>query len=658
MMPYSPDSLSRLAGAAAIALALVAVGPTAARADPDLDYAEELIARAVELRLHESPTWHALLHYEDRLLRPLRSLARSPGFFADPAGDHDPERELAATLLAFFDPASRADDGPAQCRFVARFHWLESQLHFDPARLPRAACESFSAWRERLPSKRLSLVFAEAFLDNPASMFGHTLLRLDDGEEDTRLLGYAIDFTGDIGDDGPIAYLAKGPIGIYPGYFALGPWYQKLERYTEWENRDIWNYALDLDEQEIDFFLMHLWELRGVAFPYWFFDDNCSYQLLKLLEVVRAESGLTTGFPAQVLPVDTVRAVARAGWVEKVSLRPSPASELQRTGNALPPDQRRLARRLASGEAEPADPELTALTREEQAHVLGVAYEALKYDFLAGRVAQDESRARSRRLLVARSRLGRLDESPDGANDPTPSTSSSRLRPDHGHPTSLVALGSGFRDGEAFVELRIRPALHDLLDPSEGHTPFNRVSVLDTRVRYEPERGRVRLEELVVLDVASMSPRDRFIRPIAWSFDTGLRTRLVADPSPGDDFDPEPVWRSHGGVGLAAAATAWATVYGLAEATLDVGTALSKDVSFGPGASVGLRIDSFGERFHTHLHAGITRFLAGDRTTWYRGGLEQRLSLSQSLALQAGLHANRIDGDEWLEARLSISLYF
>jgi hypothetical protein len=91
---------------------------------------------------------------------------------------------------------------------------------------------------------------------------------------------------------------------------------------------------------------------------------------------------------------------------------------------------------------------------------------------------------------------------------------------------------------------------------------------------------------------------------------------------------------------------------------LDVGTALDHDASFGPGAVAGVSVDAFERRFRTHLYAGVTRFLAGERTTWYRGGLEQTLRLSAPLALQVSLQANRIDGDEWLEARLALSLYF
>jgi hypothetical protein len=340
--------------------------------------------------------------------------------------------------------------------------------------------------------------------------------------------------------------------------------------------------------------------------------------------------------------------------VQAVKRRPSPASELRTESERLSRTHRRLARSLAKGEIEPDDPRVSELDPEQQAAVLTLAYSSLKYDFVSGRVAQDVSRGRSRQLLIARSRLGRVASPAAKAQggDPAPD------RPDRGHGTARISLAGGSRDGDGYIEVRIRPALHDFLDPSEGHGAGNRISVLDTRVRYLPKKNRVRLEELVVLDVASINPRDRFLRPIAWKVDTGLRTRLIADPSPGDDFDAKAVWRTNGGAGLAAAPTRNTLVYGLGEATLDVGTALEDDVSFGPGASVGLYLDSFSKLLRTHLSAGITRFLAGDRTTWYRAELEQSITLGAPVSLQLKLGANRIDGDEWYEAGFSLSFYF
>ena len=40
-------------------------------------------------------------------------------------------------------------------------------------------------WREGIGGAAVSLIFPEAFLNSPASMFGHTLLRIDATAEES-----------------------------------------------------------------------------------------------------------------------------------------------------------------------------------------------------------------------------------------------------------------------------------------------------------------------------------------------------------------------------------------------------------------------------------------------------------------------------------------
>jgi len=641
----------RVAGRILLAAALLA--SPAGASDTRLS---DLIERADALALHREPGWLALLHYESSLWRPgRRSHVDTPDFFLAERGARDARAELHATLHAFFDPSARVAEQHPQCAFIARRRWLAQRLDFAAAGLPLQDCEHYERWREGIGASSLSLIFPEGFMNNPASMFGHTLLRLDLTREPSArdVLAYALDFTGDTGGEGALAYLAKGILGFYPGYFGVNPYYQQLARYADWENRDIWEYRLAFGADELDFMLMHLWELRGVAFPYYFFDENCSYQLLKLMEVGRPELELSREFPLTVIPVDTVRSVVDVpNLVESVRYRPSPATRLRHELRALGRRERRLVREIAEGKRELEDEELSSLADPQRAAVLSAAYDWLRYSYLAGQVSEESSRGLSRQILIARSRLGPgSEEAPTSEEPPTPS-----LRPDQGHRSSLVSLGGGWDDDRGFLELRIRPAFHGLMDPQEGYPPHMQIGFLDTRVRYQPGYDRVRLQELVLVEAISLSPRGQVFEPIAWKLDTGLRTRRVAGS--GGGLREEPVWRSGLGVGLASDAWPHLLGYGLAELSLDVGPGLDDVASFGPGARVGLYTDLPGDRWRGHLFATVTRYALGDPTTFVRAVLQQRLRLGRQIALELEGSFNRIEEESWLQGSLSLGLYF
>src|SRR6266496_3739242 len=286
------------------------LAPAAAMAN---DYLNELIARSRALRLDERRQWHRLLHYSPDLTGPgVHGLADAPRFYLARDGKTNPRSELEATLAVFFSDVEETQQVQnPQCAFIARYRWLDNQLGFDPARMPRRRCPRFEAWRAALNPQSVTLVFPVAYLNNPPSMYGHTLLRIDakDQDEKTRLLAYAINYAANTDEKNGVAFTIGALIGSYPGMFSMLPYYLKLREYSDLENRDIWEYELNLTPEEIERLLMHVWELAPVYFDYWFFDENCSYYLLEVLEVARPSLDLTSRFRWWAIPSDTVRVV-------------------------------------------------------------------------------------------------------------------------------------------------------------------------------------------------------------------------------------------------------------------------------------------------------------------------------------------------------------
>jgi hypothetical protein len=612
-----------------------------------------LLERADRDALHEDPRWMALLHYEKtRFAQGFHSPAITRSFFLSEGGDRDPRAELHSTLRGFFDSAVVAEGGEhPQCAFIARRHWLEERLDSLAKALPQVACPKYEQWRGELDAKGLTLIFPEGFMNNPASIFGHTLLRVDASRqsEPDEILGYAIDFTANTGDDDGIVYMAKGALGFYPAFFNLTPYYQQLKRYADWENRDIWEYRLDVDQQQVNFLLMHLWELKNVEFPYYFFTKNCSYELLRLLEIGIADFDANAFFWGPVLPVDTVRVVAdQPELVVSTRFRASPETKLRAGLRSLTHGDRSRVQAIADGRVDPNNAALEELPTPRRARILDLAYDQLRYDFLAGNVSEAESRGLSRRILIARSRA------PVGA-PAVIEYEVPQVRPDQGHDTSLVALSAGWRDDESFIEFRLRPALHDLMDNSGGYPESMEVRILDTRLRVYPESGRVRLQELTLFETISLSPRSHSFKPWAWNTGTGLRTRRVRDDG---DLEDAAVWGTHIGAGLAWDPHPSVLLYGLPNARLDVGPDLEDDVSLGPGARLGIFAGRHEARWKGHLFGEFTRFVVGDTTTWFRGGADVRLTTSRNTALTLEGSINRIHGENWLEGGLRLSVHF
>lgn len=184
-------------------------------------------------QLAADPYWIALGHYERGKLGGWRSYVDDERFFLADNGESHPDAELAATLKALYASPSLGDKH-AQCVYPARTRWLRQQLQLDD--LPQPQCGEYDNWYRDINPHSAVLVFPAAYLNSPSSMFGHTLLRIDQADvtsNNTALLSYALNFGAYIeGMDNSILYAWKGLMGGYPGLFALVPYREKLAEYS------------------------------------------------------------------------------------------------------------------------------------------------------------------------------------------------------------------------------------------------------------------------------------------------------------------------------------------------------------------------------------------------------------------------------------------
>jgi hypothetical protein len=610
----------------------------AAGAADDPAYLRELVERSRELRLAERPEWRKLLHYEPDLVGPgLHGLLDSPAFYNSPRGKTDPRAELEATLAAFFS------DEQKQCAFTGRRAWLDEELQFDPHRLPRAACPRYEEWHAALNAHHLTLVFASAYINNPSSMYGHTLLRIDarDQDERTRLLGYAVNSAAVAGEEtGSVAFAVKGLLGGYPGTFSILPYYVKVREYSDLENRDLWEYEIALAPHEMERVLRHLWEVLPAYYDYYFFDENCSYHLLGLLQVARPELELTAPFRWWALPSDTVRVLTQTpGLVARTVYRPANATLIGARRDTMSKEERSIAKDLSHARAGGRDA-ARALPSAREAAVLEAAHDYLNYRRATGTNQVPDAARLARELLVERSALDVPSQMPA---IPVPA------RPDHGHGTKRMLLGGGKRDSRDFQELRLRASYHDLLDAQAGYPRGAQIQFGDTALRHYQDGG-VRLEHFVPFDVVSLAPRDDFFDPLSWQGSIGWRRMFLRNGS-----DPLMTTATGGAGGT------WATermlFYAMADASFRAHHDLERGFGLGAGARAGALLDpSPAWRVHAYVR-GLGYFL-GESDQPRALGLDQRFSLGRDSALRLDLSRNRESGRDYGAGSLSLMLYF
>lgn len=495
------------------------------------------VAKARELGLARSTAWIRLLLYQPKSHGRWQSQVDGADFFLGARGRHDPAAELEATLAAFFVPMEPGkEDEHALCRFPARRRWLDAQLHFESDLLRRPRCPALERYAAEMDAESATFVYAANFLDNPASSFGHTLLRLKKrarpGGAAAGTSGdqrdHGIDYTAVTDTDNPFLYAFKGLAGMFPGTFRFRPYDVMLRDYAGSESRDLWEYELALTPAEVELLVFHLWELAKTDIDYLYLTENCSYQIIAAIDAAAPRLDLVAKVKVNVLPIDTVRAVwSTPGLVRSVAYRPSVRSLFRAAVAKLSGREHDLVEALLVD----ADAPLPArLAGAEAARVLDAAMLGVDERFAQGMI-EDTNPAASK----ARQRLAARRAHASGVPSAVPIDSPPMDKAPHrSHGSMRVLLGTGMTSqyGTGFATLGYRVALHDLADPPDGEPELVQLQFLDTRVRYDYGRQRLTLDNLTFAELMAIKPMSRFERHLSWrarGFGTRLHDRAAPD---------------------------------------------------------------------------------------------------------------------------------
>ena len=604
-------------------------------------------------RVSESKAWHRLLHYRRTFpFGKLRSEVDGEGFFFSKEGKTEPLLELKASIGAFSQDINVGKfQLHPQCAFPARFEFLNQAFNL---KLPKRSCPEFEEALKNANPDSVSLIFSSAYPNNPASMFGHTFLRLNKkvpaGQRKQDMLDYGLSFAATVApDENPLAFIAFGLTGGYRGQFSYMPYYVKLNEYNNSESRDLWEYDLNLSAQESRFLLAHVWELETNSyFNYFFFDENCSYQMLTVLEAVKPDWDLTD-FSISVIPSETIKKIMSIpGAVENVKYRPSLRKKMIHQVNHLNPNQKQSLGGVLNSELPP--------NQIQDPFVLDAAIASLFYDKneKEGQIEEIKKQLQTS-LLLQRSRISGTASTPNTIQDES-------NRPDLGHFAQRVSLSSGGVSQPSysglFQEVGIKTAYHDLMNKDLGFLPFSQIDFPQVYFRYFPSTQDLFLENLELLHITSLFPLSFIEKRPSWKLQLGYGAIKDADCLGCRSFQIK------GGLGFAfSLMNEKQVLYGLLLARAEKANHFERGFRIGPEAQLAT-LFTIGEDLKMRFAASSLwdAFSIEASQFLYQADWEAALSLSQSWEIRLGLsawwNAARQSSRMNQEGKLTLNYYF
>ena len=465
------------------------------------------------------------------------SMFDDPAFFlAGPIGRTDAHLEMMASIHRFLGSdliEINNERRHPQCVFAARFAYLREHLQIDSSRISVQECPDLKKYIEFATYTGVSLVFSNYYADNPASMFGHTLIRLHRSEKQNEvgLLDDAANFSAMILKMNPFTYPFEGLFGFFKGRFALIPYSQKIQEYNNFESRDLWEYNLSFTPQEANRLALALWEVGYFQMSYYYLNKNCSFAILALFESVKPELDLTSGFHVYTIPSDTIKAIAaQPNLIRSIQFKPSAQTRYLERAWALDASEEKIfLSMIKEFEKSFSKEKFKSILMENrcdlacQIRVFDALIEFIDYKEKKISNKKIESYSDLRReLLISRSRIPQTS--------PALTARPEKNRPDLGPPSGMVELYEG-QTSENFElsEFRWRPAHHDLSSSALGYSDQLQIQALDTSIAHATDNHKFYLKHFSPLELTSLGKHELGLSPYSWRFELSYNTDRKKD---------------------------------------------------------------------------------------------------------------------------------
>jgi hypothetical protein len=402
---------------------------------------------------------------------------------------------------------------------------------------------------------------------------------------------------------------------------------------------------LNFTPEETKRLLAHIWELEVTSyFEYYFFDENCSYQILRAIEAVKLDWDVSQ-HRIYAIPGETIKRVTDVpGGVRRVKLRPSLYHQLLRRYNSLDSSGRRRMRELMAGKnLDGPNDSLDVL----DGVLLGQLYKRAKKKAKWSDADQDLEN----RILSLRAKI------PGEATTLPQTKTELRSRPDHGHDAYSFNLSTGWLDnerGEGMMgRIKMRSAYHDLLNSDRGYSPFSEIEF--PWIEFQYHRDQIRLQELGLVSTTSLFPMTFVDQRISW------RMKFAFETERGRECQNCLLQTFETAAGAALGTDAY-RLYSLILARAEGNSRLRHGYRLRPGLEAGLVVGAFDSRYKGKLIGrALWNTMPGYQERNYDVALEHSFAVVRNQEIRQATilnYSDELSKAVWVEARVQWIQYF
>lgn len=462
--------------------------------------AQDAVQEAERLQLYTDPIWNALFqnHLGSKKIQ-------DPQFYLSK------KRELREEMIALLQGISSPQRQELACRFPARVLWLQEKLSlpfFD-----FTICQDLNHFIINAPAQEVSVVFAAENISQPSSMMGHVFLKLEGLNGKNIPVAHMISFFTEIQDYNIPKLIVESLITGKQSFYTLSPYEENKNYYLYTEQRNIWEYQLELTTFQRTLLHYYLYEIKSTEFNYFFNSFNCATLTRNILAVVFPDIAKENFW---VSPLDVVRSIDHDSYTRKRKMIPSSKWKIKALKDEIGGSPK-LLNTIKERDYSKIDTFHFDIERTWLSYDLASSFN--DYSLEQGNITVDEWRVQRNSLMNKKELL-----IPGGSLDITNTSNISNTPGD----SQVFLAGQSYLGSSKFI-LGYLPGAHALLDDDTQYLNQWELKMGEISVAYNDITKELNLESFVIYSAISLAPTDKLIPTLSAKLRFGYEPKIDED---------------------------------------------------------------------------------------------------------------------------------
>lgn len=464
-----------------------------------IEVEDKILDFAQEISLHNEPLWQAILQKKNnKMLNDSSNLWLTHSAIL--------KEELEATIRLIFQEPNTA------CRFPARKRFIERKLDLEVGSLSLVMCQSYQEFVESVPIESLFLVYASENVTSASSMMGHIMLRMDGKNKAKSFVQHGITFFTELDSVNIPKILYDSLFVGKEGYFQVAPYAPFQQHYRNVEQRNIWEYKLDLNNFEKLLIRDMVWELGQSNLPYFFHTYNCATVTQLLLALGNPDK--LANMADWLTPLDVVKFAHRNNRVESTQVIPSDKWKINALSAQL---NEQKMQKVADSIINLKVDEL--LFDDSTPNILALEFAKSYNAFAYAKNIINENVFEANKSIISKksNNISQYQLDLDSYKNPLDTADE-----------ALFAAGFIRFDNEDFIKFRYFPVAKSILDNNRNIFGETELILADTEIRVSLKDSDIIVDKFLLYSMKSRVPFNTYVGGLSTGFKIGAE-RILDD---------------------------------------------------------------------------------------------------------------------------------